>query len=392
MLCYLFFYTGRQNFGWATKFIGEELKLSISQLGWVSGAMLACYGIGQAINGNLGDKFGGRRMVPLGALLSCILNWLTSFGGSFISLLIPWAANGFAQSMGWAPGSRLLSNWWGRHERGRAFGWYVFSAGFSSVLIFGLSILVLQHLSWRWLFRLPVLLLAVSAVIFYFIARDRPQDLGFEPLPEDSTDDATAKPEEPSFQRYLHCLKNWRFLVACVAIGFESLARYGLLIWVPFHYLGQGWEKNPSSVWITMSLPVGMAFGALSSGYISDRFFGSNRSRPIAVFMALASAVSLLIYLVPAENRLLGLVLLFLAGFFVYGPQASFWAICPDLLGRQRAATGIGLMNASAYGFAAVGEPLIGWVIQVTGHTGSVFAVLALVCLVGAVCILPVKR
>ncbi|MBA4150373.1 MAG: MFS transporter [Verrucomicrobia bacterium] len=392
MLCYLFFYTGRQNFGWAIKFIHEEYGLSTSQLGFISGAMLACYGIGQAINGNLGDKFGGRIMVTMGALMSVVLNWITSFGTTFMSLLIPWAANGYVQSMSWAPGSRLLSNWWGHHERGRAFGWYVFSAGFSSVMIFALSILVLQHLSWQWLFRLPVLLLAIGAIIFYFVARDRPQDLGFEPLPEDPADHAIATTGEKSVDRYLHCLKNWRFLVGCVSIGFESLARYGLLIWVPFHYLGEGWKKDPSSVWITMALPVGMAFGALSSGYISDRFFRSNRSRPIALFMALASVVSLLIYVVPADNRLAGLVLLFLAGFFVYGPQSSFWALCPDLLGRRRAATGIGLMNASAYGFAAAGEPLIGWIIQLTGQTSSVFAVLAIVCMVGAVCILPIRR
>ena len=111
VFCYLFYYTGRHNFGWAVKGISDELHLSKQQIGSLSAAMLISYGIGQAVCGNLGDKFGARKMMTIGALLSCVLNWVTSLGDSFRSLLVPWTANGVAQSMGWAPGSRLLSNW-----------------------------------------------------------------------------------------------------------------------------------------------------------------------------------------------------------------------------------------------------------------------------------------
>src|SRR5262249_39654600 len=99
-----FDYTGRQNFGWAVKSIQQELGLSPSQLGTISGAMLACYGLGQVANGNLGDRFGGRQMVSLGALLSFCLNWVTSFGDSFWSLLITWEINA------------AFSQWGGRLE------------------------------------------------------------------------------------------------------------------------------------------------------------------------------------------------------------------------------------------------------------------------------------
>jgi MFS transporter, OPA family, glycerol-3-phosphate transporter len=117
MFVYLFYYTGRQNFGWALSSMQADLGLTMSQLGWISFAGLMTYGVGQFINGNLGDRFGGRTMMTLGGLLSTALNWLTSFGTSFWSTAAPWAANGYAQSMGWAPGSRMLSNWW-PHAKG----------------------------------------------------------------------------------------------------------------------------------------------------------------------------------------------------------------------------------------------------------------------------------
>ena len=54
-----------------------------------------------------------------GAILSFIMNWATSLSTGVVSLSVFWGINGYFQSMGWAPGSRLLSNWWGRHERGK---------------------------------------------------------------------------------------------------------------------------------------------------------------------------------------------------------------------------------------------------------------------------------
>jgi MFS transporter, OPA family, glycerol-3-phosphate transporter len=78
MFCYLFFYTGRQTFGFAIPGIQAEFGVSKAALGWASAALLWCYAIGQAINGNLGDKFGGRRVMSAGAILSFVMNWATS--------------------------------------------------------------------------------------------------------------------------------------------------------------------------------------------------------------------------------------------------------------------------------------------------------------------------
>src|SRR5262249_28965911 len=121
MFCYLFYYTGRQTFGFAIPGIRAELGLSTHTLGWISAAMLWAYACGQMLNGNLGDRFGARRMMFAGAAASFVLNWLTSFGVGFTSLATAWGANGLAQSMGWAPGGRLVANWFDAHERGRAF-------------------------------------------------------------------------------------------------------------------------------------------------------------------------------------------------------------------------------------------------------------------------------
>jgi OPA family glycerol-3-phosphate transporter-like MFS transporter len=398
MFCYLFFYTGRQTFGFAIPGIQEELGISKTTLGWASAVLLWSYAVGQSINGNLGDKFGGRTLMSLGAVLSCGLNWVTSFGQSFLSLTIPWAANGYAQSMGWAPGSRVLSNWWPRSERGKVYGAYLFAAGMSSVLAFTTSILILEcDLGWRWIFRIPVLLLLVGGITYYVVVRDRPEDLGFKPLKEDEPPTDTPLPrsstaEDPtgsSWQRYQYVLSNPKFLIASVAIGFQSMARYGLLVWVPVHFLGDDW-KNSDMKWMSLALPIGMALGAISGGWLSDRVFRGNRCRVISLFLFLAASCSLSMYLLP-KGHALGIPMLLLTGFFAYGPQSAFWALCPDLLGRERSGTGTGVMNTFAYVFAGLGEPLIGWIIESRGETGIVFGVVAVACLTGAI-IAPLIR
>lgn len=392
MFVYLFYYTGRQNFGWAMSSMSESLGYTMQQLGWISSAVLVTYGIGQFINGNLGDKFGGRAMVTIGGLLSVGFNWLTSFGTSFWTIFVPWAANGFAQSMAWAPGSRMLSNWWPERERGTAYGLYVFAAGCSSVVIYAMgATLAAMRVSWEWVFRLPVLLLGVASIVFWFVARDKPEDVGLEAL-EDVDDEALpGGGRETSLQRYGQVLRDWRFLLAVLSIGFESFARYGLVIWVPVHLMGPAYEDLPVAVWIGVALPVGMALGALSAGYISDRFFGSNRTHPIALFMVAAMVVLFLIYVTPVERIGVGVVLLFLAGFLVYGPHSCYWALCPRLLGRQRAATATGVMNFWAYVVAAATGPLIGWAIDQFGTT-VLFLILSVSCALGALVILPVRR
>ncbi|PKP71918.1 MAG: MFS transporter [Alphaproteobacteria bacterium HGW-Alphaproteobacteria-5] len=405
MFCYLFFYTGRQTFGFAIPGIQAEFGASKETLGWVSAALLWCYAVGQAINGNIGDKFGGRRVMSAGAILSCVTNWAVSFSTSIFSLGALWGLNGYFQAMGWAPGSRLLSNWFGKHERGKIFGFYVFAAGMASVLSFVTSILVVHiwQLDWRWIFRLPVLLMLVGGIAFYLIARERPEDMGFASPHDDADDDdddagSAGTDTESSWQRYKAVLSNWRLMLGSLAIGFQNSARYGLLVWVPVHFLGSdgaGAGASSSFIdpqWISVALPIGMAIGAATNGWVSDNVFGSKRYLAIVLYMALATVTSLFMYTIPASDVYLGIATLFLCGFFVYGPQSSFWALCPDLVGHKRAGTATGIMNFFAYLFAGLGEPLIGGFMDTHHDTSLVFLIVAAASAASATVALFIRR
>lgn len=402
MFCYLFFYTGRQTFGFAIPGMQEEFELSKQTLGWVSTGMLWAYAIGQAINGNLGDKYGGRRMMSAGAILSCGANWVVSFASGLTSLFVPWALNGYFQALGWAPGSRLLSNWWAVSERGKVYGFYVFAAGCASILSYVTSLVVIDvlHLDWRWIFRLPVLLMLAGGICFYLIAREKPEDMGYEPVDTGVANEADKIHEnsdgkqESSRARYMAVLRNPKVAIAAVALGFQNAARYGLIIWVPVHFMGSDWKSGDSwlnPTWITVALPVGMAVGALSNGWISDKLFGSKRYLAIMLYMVLGALTSLWMWSLPSHS-VISLAALFLCGFFVYGPASSFWALCPDLVGAKRAGTATGVMNFSSYLFAGLAEPLIGHILDLSGTTSPIFLVVTTACMLSAAVAFFVKR
>jgi MFS transporter, OPA family, glycerol-3-phosphate transporter len=405
VFCYMFYYTGRQTFGFAIPSLEEEFGFSKTVLGYFGTTLLWAYAIGQLVNGNLGDKFGGRIMVSLGAILSCGFNWIVSLGTGFFSLFIPWLGNGLAQSMGWAPGSRVLSNWFSSKERGIAFGFFTMAGGMSSIIAFVTSLIIVQELKldWRWIFRLPVLLLLLGGVAYYIFVRNRPEDLGFKP-PEDAADQdesAIAISGETSANRYKAVLKNKAFMASSLGMGFLSAARYALIIWVPVHFLGADW-KDSQSAWISTALPVGMAMGALAGGWISDKVFNSVRWKHICLFTVLGAVFAMVMFFLP-RGAAAGVVILFLCGFFVYGSQSSFWALCPDLLGKKRSGTGVGVMDFFAYLFAGIAAPLCGWLLgayqlcdPLTGlfvdNTALVFPFVAISSMISAMIVFFIKR
>ncbi|AWI10662.1 MFS transporter [Ereboglobus luteus] len=405
MICYLFYYTGRHALGFAIPGISAELGMSKELLGWASAGMLWAYALGQVFSGGAGDRIGGRRMMTAGALLSFALNWVTSFATGFVTLFAGWSLNGLAQSMGWAPGTRLVANWWGPRERGFAFGLFSLAAGFASVLAFGASIFVIDGLglNWRWLFRLPVLLMPLGALAVWRMSRDHPADLGFENLEDEAPPEnvrATLKSAgdgAPPWRRYLAILGNRELLLASLAIGFQNAVRFALLIWVPVYFL-DGDGSGGGGVWASLGLPAGMALGAFASGWVSDRFFGSRKSGVIVIFMTVAAILAVVQYLLPFGHWAALPILLFL-GFFGCGSQSAFWAMAPDLLGRANTSTAIGIMDFFAYLIAGLCGPLIGWLVQHDPvansggeNTSLVFLFVALLSACGAAVGFLIKR
>src|SRR5699024_9505688 len=87
-----------------------------------------------------------------------------------------------------------------------------------------------------------------------------------------------------------------------------------------------------------------------------------------------------------------GIAVLFLTGFFVYGPQSSFWSLCPDLAGQRLARTATGVVNFFAFALASIRGAVIGSVMDHTGNTSLVFPIVAGACVASALMASLIRR
>ncbi|HXH11264.1 MAG TPA: MFS transporter [Alphaproteobacteria bacterium] len=377
---YMFLYLGRFNFGFVIPQIIDDLGISRTTIGLVNACMFWGFGLGDLVHGRLSDRFSSRLWVTLGGALTAVFNWLTSFGTSAVTLLIPWAINGFVNAMCYSPGIRLIAQWWPRRERGRALGTLGIFIGFAMLIMWLVTGWVAGELGWRAAFRYPVLWIGFMSLVFWLVVRDNPTDLGLPDYVEEDAVSAAAEEESQDklhgLQPYLMLLRNWRFLIACHVTGWGTLARYSIVTWAPLYYKEVGGFDIKAMALATVTFPIGMALGAPIGGIISDHWMEGRRA-PMIIISCLATAAVLAgIAFASPSNLPLGMVLMVLGGFTL--TMAPTTALGVDLAGRKISGTASGLLDAHAYLYNGLQAFVIGWILDATGGNWTlVFLLLA---------------
>ncbi len=366
---YLFLYLGRFNFWPIAPLVQEDLALTHLEIGMINALLLWGFGLGDLVHGRLAEAYGLRLWVLGGAVLTTVFNWVTSYGGSAMSIAIPWGITGFVNAACWSPGISMISQWWPRSHRGVAMGILGTFTGGAMLLMWWISGFVGAEFGWRAAFRYPPLVITLLGVAFFFLARDRPADVGLPEYIED--DEVSAIPEAISPERlrglgpYKELLSNPRFQLASHVKGLENVVRYGLTTWVPIYYFTKGGLSIESTILVTVLLPLGYMIAPPLSGFISDRLLHSAR-RPMVLVSCGISAVTLVaIALVPPTNVALGASLLLIGGISMGLSPISTVAI--DIAGRRMSGTASGLLDAHGYAHAGLQAIIFSFVLDMTG-------------------------
>lgn len=389
-ILYCCLYTGRLNLSYMMPAMIEEGGWSAMQLGVLSSVLFWTYGLGHLVNGRLGEIFGVTKFITIGIILSGIANLLIGFQGSLVVIAILWGINGYFQSMLWSPGMALLSNWWPSNRRGFATGlanaFSELGQAFAAVLC-TIAVIVMPAQGWRSGFIIPIFFMVPVGIIFFFVCKEKPAKVG---LPEYIDPDAKVEKQNEELKKlveehgklypYLHLLKQWRFDCWLVIIACASIARYGLITWVPTYFVNEFNVDLKGGAMGTILLPLGMAAGTFIIPIISDKFFSSNRL-PMVIICAGVSAVTVFVFMGIGPG-IGASVLLFIAGFFVYAINGLVWAFATDVGGRAFAGTAAGVLDCCAYLGASIQALFFGSVLSSSNNWTLVFG-----CIVG-VCVL----
>lgn len=386
-ILYCLLYCGRQNLSFAIPVMMEEEGWTALELGILSSVQFWTYAMGHLVNGRLGEIVGVNKLIIIGMVLSASMNTLIGFQSSLFVIIILWGINGFVQSMLWSPGMALIANWWPGSKRGFAIGFANAFSGLGSVVtafVVAISITLFSGLGWRAAFFGSAVLMFFAVVIYPFFAKERPSKIG---LPEyiDSYEERQVNDDElkeiikenGKLYPYIYLLKQWRFDLWLIIIACSSIARYGLLTWIPTYYVENFNVDIEAGIIGSVVCPLGMAAGALIIPTVSDKMWSQNRL-PWVIISSIASAIAVLGFM-GAGPGFIASILLFFAGFFIYGINSLVWAFATDIGGRVFAGTATGILDCSAYIGASVQAIFFGKILTATGNWTMVFASIVIV-------------
>lgn len=362
-ITYASFYLGRVNLSVALPGMMGEFGWTRADVGAIGTALFWAYAIGQFVNGMIGDKIGSRIMIAVGLGVSALLNLFFASGTTLAALAAIWAANGFAQSMGWGPAVKTLANWYPSKERGKMSGrlgtCYILGGAASVALAGYVASLVAD---WRMLFILPSGLLILSALHWYLRAKQSPEDVGLPPV-------ETITAQEGLLFSWRQSVGNMYVWMMGGGLFFVNIIRYGFLSWAVTYLFEVQGATIAKAAYSSILFPIAGALGALLAGWASDKLFKSRRA-PVACICLVAAGVLCWAYrfVVPVNQWVLGLVTLASIGFFVFGSHVLIVGAAPMDYGTRKAASAAtGLIDCLGYIGAGITSVGTGWLVDQWG-------------------------
>ncbi|MGE0452696.1 MAG: MFS transporter [Vicinamibacteria bacterium] len=363
-LGYGLFYTTRINFSVVKKPLLEGGILSATEMGMVGSALLLVYSFGKLVNGFLADRSNIARFMSTALLLSALVNVMLGFNTAFVVFLGMWALNGWFQSIGSAPSVVALSHWFGRKERGTRYGIWSASHSIGEGITFAGTAFLVSIWGWRWGFLGPGLVCLLAALVLYHTIADRPQTFGLPSISEYKNEPQPEKAE--SIGKYqMQVLKHPGVWMLAAANAFLSVARYGMANWGPL-YLSLAKDYSGAAAGSLLAIyPIAEIAGSVTSGYVSDKFFGAKRNAPAFIYGLLEIGSLLVLYLTPPGHRWIDAAALGVFGFALGGLLVYLGGLMAiDLVSSKAAGAAMGLVGLLTYIVAAVQDTLSGYLID----------------------------
>ncbi|MGD9660401.1 MAG: spinster family MFS transporter [Porticoccaceae bacterium] len=310
-MTYMFNFVDRQILSILQEPIKNELQLSDTQLGLLTGFAFAVFYIVLGLPIARWADQGIRRNIVAYALgLWSLMTAVCGMAQNFVHLLLARMGVGVGEAGCSPPSHSMISDIFPIRERATALATYNSGVNIGMLVGFLLGGWIHEFFGWR----VALLAVGLPGVILALVIRYTVAEPVRDPVPR-NTDQSAEK--HPSFKETLLLLwsrKTFRYMV--MAGSLSSYSAYCLFSWMP-SFLMRSYDLGTGLVgtWLSISIGIGGAIGTFAIGYIADRF-GSRDARwypwvvalvfglslPFVVFMLLSdsSSHSLLLFIFPA--------------------------------------------------------------------------------------------
>lgn len=368
MIGYAMFYFVRKNFSFAIPMLQDAFPgLTKAHFGAIMSAGGIIYGISKLINGVIGDRTNARWHLVLGlgvcVAVNFIFGWsakLTTLmtgetggpdfiGGMVAIMSVLYIINQIFQGCGFAPCNHLMVNWVPPHELATKMSIWNTS---HSIGAFVASIICGYLTSWQLCFWVPATISLFGILFIFTTLRDTPKSVGLKELPkvEGELDDEKSK-DKKEWRKFLvnNVFKNPVVWILALTDLFVYVVRFAILDWGPSMLQDMGLSQALSG-WTVGIFEVAGCLGMIFAGYVSDKFFKSRSQRVCAIEMVLVALCLVALHFIQdMHSPVLFLIVLALAGFFLYGPQALLGVIASNEVSKKAASSAVGIIGFMSY-------------------------------------------
>jgi len=370
MIGYSMFYFVRKNFSFAMPALGAEYGIKDTSFGIILTLVGLIYGVSKFINGFIADRTNARWHLAIGlgacVVVNLIFGWSDklsalitghSDGPDFVNAMVVIMAvllvlNNIFQGTGFGPCNRLMVHWIPPKELATKMSIWNMSHSIGAGIVAVICGLIVAHLNWRWCFWIPAAIAALGVLFIIVSLRDTPSSVGLEELPDTKTElDGNDTGKE--YRKFVlnKVFKNPIVWVIAVTAMFLYIVRFAVLDWGP-KFLQQGENQLSPQLagWTIAIFEICGCLGMLTAGWITDHLFKGKGQRVCVIEMVLTGLCLLGIHLLPnGTSPVVMLVLLALAGFFLYGPQALFCVISGNQVTKKAASAAGGFIGLFSY-------------------------------------------
>ncbi|HVN93428.1 MAG TPA: MFS transporter [Terracidiphilus sp.] len=392
----------RTNLSIAGPEITREFRIDNIHLGWVISAFLIGYAASQVFAGWISVRLGPRKALTLGVLWWGLFTLSTALvppgiRGALWLLIAVRFALGIGEAIVYPASNQFVARWIPASERGIANGVIFAGVGAGAGLTPPLLTAIISGHGWRAAFWFSAIAGVIAGVIWFFIARDAPQEhplISAGELGRIETGIAIAPATVPGKARV-----PWGAILGSRTLLLLTFSYFGF-VYVAWIFLGwfymymaqaRGLDLKASAIYTMfpfLAITVCCPIGGLLVDWISSKH-GMRAGRcGVGVAALLLTAILLVIGSRFPGAQAAAMTLAASAG-TLYLCQSSYWSVAADIAG-EHAGIASAVMNMGGQIGGAVTASLTPWIAQKAGWTSS-FLVAGLIAAAGAIAWLGVN-
>ncbi len=329
---------------WKTAF-----QLSLAQVGFIVTCFEGATALFQVPAGFLGERYGERRLLTLGTLVTALCFMLLAYTGNIYHLAILLIVGGLGAGVQHPLAASMVSKAYASGNRRMALGTYNFTGDMGKFLFPAVAAIVLSVIGWRQLcFGYGLVGLVMTAGLYLMLRRVQ---IGGNDI----------KSTAASCQSHGWGIENKKGFLSLALIGFiDSAVRTSLIIFLPFVLISKGMPMESGGLALSL-LFIGGAFGKFACGILAEKI-GVIRS--IVITEAVTGLGILYLYAAGLTGIFIFLPVL---GIALNGTSSVLYGTVADFVSASHVPRAFSLFYSAIIVAAALAPPVFGWVSDVAG-------------------------